>query len=108
MLKLTYIDGCRCLGFLTNIYRWLPVFGIFNVQQMLMHAVAHRGCADSVTEVDWEKNPSLHRGLEPASVLRLAFQSDALPAELSPPLEMICVVVSACANDLCGSFSLCK
>ena len=25
-----------------------------------------------------------HRGLEPASVLRLAFQSDALPAELSP------------------------
>ena len=27
-----------------------------------------------------------HQGLEPASVLRLAFQPDALPAELSLPL----------------------
>ena len=30
----------------------------------------------------WEKNLLLHRGFEPASVLRLIFQSDALPAEL--------------------------
>ena len=29
-----------------------------------------------------------HRGLEPASVLRLAFQSDALPTELSPLPEV--------------------
>ena len=35
----------------------------------------------------WEKNPFPHRGLEPASVLRLAFQSDALPAELSTPVR---------------------
>ena len=48
----------------------------------------------------WEKNPLLRRGLEPASVLRLAFQSDALATELPSPLEMICEVVSACANDL--------
>ena len=58
------------------------------------------GCTDTVREsaleVDWERNPLPHWGLEPASVLRLAFQSDALPAELSRPLEqgkkMICIV----------------
>ena len=31
----------------------------------------------------WEKNPLPHRGLKPASVLLPAFQSDALPSELS-------------------------
>ena len=31
-----------------------------------------------------KKNPLPHRGLEPVSVLRQAFQSNALPAELSP------------------------
>ena len=30
------------------------------------------------------KNPRPHRGLAPASASRLAFQSDALPTELSP------------------------
>ena len=46
------------------------------------------GGADTVTEpaleVDSgrEKNPLPHWGLEPASVLRLVFQSDALPTEL--------------------------
>ena len=69
---------------------------------MLIHATAHwgdvvgelggegggEGGADTVTEpaleVDSgrEKNPLPHRGLEPASVLRLVFQSDALPTEL--------------------------
>ena len=34
----------------------------------------------------WEKNPLPHRGLEPAPVLRLTFQSDAVPTELSRPL----------------------
>ena len=56
---------------------------------MVMHATAHGGCTDTVREsaleVDWEKNPLPHRGLEPASVLRLAFQSDAVPAELPRP-----------------------
>ena len=28
-----------------------------------------------------------HWGLEPASVLRLAFQSDAVPTELFPPIR---------------------
>ena len=29
---------------------WLPVFGIFNVAQMLMHVIAHRGCMDTIRE----------------------------------------------------------
>ena len=67
--------GCWCLGFSP-------------CTQMLMHAIAHGGCTDTVREsaltVDWEKNPFLLQGLERVSVLCLAFQSDALPAELSP------------------------
>ena len=56
---------------------------------MLMHAIATGGCTESALKVDsgTEKNPLPYRGLEPASVLRLASQSDALPTELSPPLE---------------------
>ena len=70
--------GCQCLGFLT-------------CTQMSMPAIAHGGCTDNVRhsklKVDsGSKNPLLHHGLEPESVLRLSFQSDAVPAELSPPL----------------------
>jgi len=39
----------------------------------------------SALEVDWEKNHLPHRGLGSISVLHLAFWSDVLPAELSPP-----------------------
>ena len=35
----------------------------------------------------WKKNCLPHQGLEPMSVLPLAFQSDALPTELSLPLK---------------------
>ena len=66
--------SCQCLGFLLTC------------AQMLMHAIAHYGCTDSVSEsalkvVSGRKTPSLHLRLEPALVLRLAFQSDAVPAE---------------------------
>ena len=70
----------------------LPVLGILTCIQMLTHATyctlrlyGHRKrvCTESGL---WEKNPLPHLGLEPASVLRLAFQLDALPTELSPPL----------------------
>ena len=70
---------CQCLGFLT-------------CTQMLMHAITHRGCTHTVRLVCigswlWEKkNPLPHWGLEPMSVLRLTFQSNALPTELSLPL----------------------
>ena len=67
--------GCQCLGFLTSA-------------QMLMHAIAHGGCSGTVRVCTgswlWEKIPLLRRGLEPASVLRLAFQSDPLPTEHTP------------------------
>ena len=37
-----------------------------------------------------EKNPLLHQGLKPASVLPLAFQLAALPAALYPPSVPTC------------------
>ena len=54
-----------------------------------MHAIAHGGCAGYRKRVFtgtwfWEKNLSPHQRLEPASVLLLAFQSDALPTDLFP------------------------
>ena len=64
---------------------WLPVLGIFNVRRMLMHANAPGGSKDtereSALKVDWEKNPSPHRRIEPASA---ACQFDGLPTELHP------------------------
>ena len=69
--------GCQRLGFLT-------------CTQMLVNVTAHLGCVDTVREsapeADWKKNALLHQGLEPASVLCLAFQSDAVSAELFLPL----------------------
>ena len=57
-----------------------------------MHAIAHGGCTNTVREsaleVDGEKNPLLHQGLEPASLFGLAFQSDTLPAKLFLPLYL--------------------
>ena len=71
---------------------WLLVLGILNVHKMLMHSIAHVDCTantvrESALEADsGEKRPLPHRGLEPTSVLRLAFQSDALStSELSRP-----------------------
>ena len=57
-----------------------------------MHVIAHGGCAGTVRENIytgswfWDKNPLPYLELEPAAVLCLAFQSDALSTELSPPL----------------------
>ena len=58
---------------------------------MLMHAVGHGGCTDTVRESALKvgsgkkkKHPLPHLGLETASALRLALQWDALPTELSP------------------------
>ena len=60
---------------------------------MLKHAIAHEGCTDTVREsalkVDWEKNPLLHRGIEPASA---ACRSDALPTVLHPAPFCVCVM----------------
>ena len=48
-----------------------------------MRAIAHGDCTDAVRESALEVDSGIkktlpHRGLEPASVLRLALQSDAL------------------------------
>ena len=56
---------------------------------------------ESALKVDWEKNPLPHRGLEPASVWRLAFQSDVLPTELFPPSEACLIIILLCSNFDC-------
>ena len=71
---------------------WLQCLGFLTCAQMMMHAIAHGGCMDSVRESAlkvWEKNPLPHWELEPASVFRLACQSAANPNKLSPPLEWL-------------------
>ena len=50
-----------------------------------LHWHRKRVCTESWL---WEKNPLPQRGLEPASVLCLVFQADALPTALSPPQLM--------------------
>ena len=54
-----------------------------------MRAIAHGVCTDttgqSALEAASGKTPLPHRGLEPASVLRLILQSDAVSTELSRP-----------------------
>ena len=50
---------------------WLPVFRIFNACTDVMHSAAHGGCTGSWL---WQKNPLLHWGLEPASVLCLSIR----------------------------------
>ena len=60
---------------------------IFNVRTDVGTCICTRGlyghrkrvCTGSAL---WEKNPLLHLGLDPTSVLHLAFQLDALPTEL--------------------------
>ena len=64
---------------------WLPVLGMFNVRTDVDACHCTRGllATDTVTEsalkMDWDKNRLPHRGIKPASVLRLASQSNALP-----------------------------
>ena len=76
----------------------LPVFGIFRLTgrktpiftylgfltcTQMLHAVAHGGCADTVMESALKVYSGLFAlWLESASVLRLAFQPDALRTEL--------------------------
>ena len=68
---------------------WLAVFGIFNVRTdveecdctRVLYGHRRRVCTETWL---WEKNILPHRGLEPATVLRLAFQRNAVAAELFP------------------------
>ena len=88
----------------------LPLFGICNVRtdvtyaQTLMHVITQGNCTDTIRESvlkadtgrekkKKKKKKLPHRGFEPATVLRLAFQPDALPSELSPSLHGSCGLV---------------
>ena len=88
--------GCQCLGFLTHAQR-------------SMHAIAHEGCTDTVRVCTeswlWEKTipcrtVESNRGLQSASVLRLAFRSHVLPAGLFRPWRNV-------AETEPGSFCCC-
>ena len=71
-----------------------------------MHATAHGGLDRHRKNLHWKlilgevKHPLLHGGLEPLSVLCLAFQSDALPSELFPPLLWVIWAFHACASKM--------
>ena len=75
--------GCQCSGFNERV----DVDACDCKRGLCEHC--KRICTE--TELTLGENPLPHRGLEPAPVLRLAFQSDALPAELSR-LEFSCAV----------------
>ena len=91
-----------CAGFScvhTVLVVWLPVLGIFDVRTDVKHAIAHAGgCTDTARVCTeswlWETNPLPPRGLEPESVLRLTFLSDAPP--LSSPRSPTNVDVEHC------------
>ena len=80
---------------------WLPAFGILNVRTYVyacnctqrLYRRHKRVCTESRL---WEKNPVLHQALKPTPVLRLAFQLDTLPTELSAPRDHC----RASVNDL--------
>ena len=68
----------------------LPLFPIFNVRTDVDACVCTRGLYGHRKKIGtgswlWEKNHLLYRGLEPVSVMRIAFQWKAVPTELSLP-----------------------
>ena len=76
---------------LPNLRYMLDILGFHNPPNSDMDYVSardgSRGCADTQKRVCtesglWEKNPLLHRGIEPASA---ACRSEAQPTELHPP-----------------------
>ena len=85
-----------------------------------MHSIAtlHGSCTDTVREFAMKadagekgkKNTLPHLGLEPASVLCLAFQSDALATEVFPlvPFIFINFVVIVCFDLELPKASSCK
>ena len=76
------LTECSPLDFRRSSIAWLPVFRFLTCAQMLMHAIAHGDCTDSVTESALEVDSGRKILCHTVSVLRLAFQLDALPTEL--------------------------
>ena len=72
------------------------MFGFSTCAQMLVHAIAHGGCTDTIKESALkltlgEKSLAAPGTLTQVSIrlFRLAFQSDILPTELSLSLGML-------------------
>jgi len=90
---------------------WLTVFWIFNVHT---HVDGCNFTHGMYGHLHWrstlgEENPLPHWGLEPASLLRLAFQSDALPTELSwrPPSFSVMVATRVFLESVCMNSRFC-
>ena len=74
-------------------YGW-QCSGLFTCAQMLMHAIAHGGRTNTVREsaLKVDSGRQIPGGLEPVSVLLLAYHTDALPTEPSPLNVSLCRV----------------
>ena len=85
-----FLSVCAAFTCVQTMVR-LSVFKLFNLCTDVDACVCtqglytHRKTACTESRL-WEKSPLPHRELEPATVLCLACQLDALPTELSPPL----------------------
>ena len=67
---------------------WLPIFGIVNMHTEADTCDSTKGMYGNCKSLHWKltlgEKLLAAPGLEPASVLRLDFQSEAPPPELSP------------------------
>ena len=78
--------GCFSISIIHRTPTWTT--GSLTCAQMLMHAVAHRGCTDTRKRVCteswlWKKNPLPHHGIKPTSA---GWRSDALTNWATSPL----------------------
>ena len=73
---------CQCLGFLTCAHYYVDACDCTGTG---LYGHRKRVCTEGCLWEEKSPLPHRHRGLEPASVLRLAFQSNALATELFPP-----------------------
>ena len=110
LLQMTLFESYQCMQYFRGSKQLYCCqrLGFLPSAQLLMHAIAHGGCTDTRKRVCTE-NPIPHRGLEPESVLRLAFQADALPTELSLfPFPFLCYRFALYVIIYCrGTFTQC-
>ena len=90
-----FLSVCAVLSCAETMVR-LPVFGFSTCAQMLVHAIAHGGCPDTIKEsalkfTQGEKSLAAPGTLTQVSIrlLCLAFQLDILPTKLRLPLGML-------------------
>ena len=78
---------------------------------MLVNVIAHSGCVDTIRVCTrnrlWKKNAVSHQGLEPASVLCLAFQSDAVSTELLMEFHLLMEKSDICPANMMELIHIC-